>query len=67
MNGLLIHYVTWVLLNPRRTAMYVWMRRSGDLYEYIAVYTDDLLIGSKDPKKITDTLENVHGFKLKAV
>ena len=42
----------------------VWMRRSRDLYEYIAVYTDDLLIGSKDPKKITDTLENVHGFKL---
>ena len=45
----------------------VWMRRSGDLYEYKAVYTIDLLIGSKDPKKITDTLENVHGFKLKGV
>ena len=43
------------------------MRRNGDLYEYIAVYTDDLLIGSKDPKKITDTLKNVHGFKLKGV
>ena len=45
----------------------VWMRRNGDLYEYIAVYTDDLLIGSKDPKKITDTLENVHGFRIKGV
>ena len=31
------------------------------------MYTDDLLIGSKDPKKIMDTLENVHGFKLKGV
>ena len=44
------------------------MHRSGDLFEYtIAVYTDYLLIASKDPKKITDTLENVHGFRLKGV
>ena len=45
----------------------VWMRRNGNLYEYIAVYTDDLAITSKDPKKITGTLEDVHSFKLKGV
>ena len=45
----------------------VWMRRNGDVYEYIAVYTDDLAIASKDPKKIIDALELDSGFKLKGV
>ena len=35
----------------------IWMRDAGDHYEYIAVYVDDLLIASKDPKAITDALE----------
>ena len=41
------------------------MRRNGDIYEYIAVYVDDLAIAAKDPKAITDTLVNDFGFKLK--
>jgi hypothetical protein len=41
------------------------MRDKGDHYEYIAVYVDDLLVVSRDPKAITDTLVNVHKFKLK--
>ena len=35
------------------------------MYANIAVYTDDLAIASRDPKKITDALEGQHGFKLK--
>jgi len=31
----------------------------------VAVYVDDLVITSKDPKAITDALANCHGFKLK--
>jgi len=31
----------------------------------VAVYVDDLVITSKDPKAITDALTNCHGFKLK--
>ncbi len=34
----------------------IWMRDKGDHCEYIAVYVDDLLIASKDPKSITDAL-----------
>jgi hypothetical protein len=34
----------------------IWMCQVDDLYEYIAVYGDDLCISSKDPKAITDTL-----------
>ena len=43
----------------------IWMRDKGDHYEYIAVYVDDLLIASRDPKIIIDALVNEHCFKLK--
>ena len=45
----------------------VWMRQDDDVYEYIAVYTDDLAIASRDPSKIIDTLQNQANFKLKGV
>jgi hypothetical protein len=37
------------------------------LYEYIAVYTDDLTIASRDPRKIINALGNNLGFNLKGV
>ena len=37
----------------------------GSYYEYIAVYTDDLTIASKDPEAITSTLTEKYKFKLK--
>ena len=43
----------------------IWMRRNGDLYEYIAVYVDDLAIAARYPELIFKTLMEVHGFKLK--
>ena len=43
----------------------IWMRRKDNVYEYIAVYVDDLAIAMKDPKEFTDTLEKKHKFKLK--
>ena len=43
------------------------MQRDGDVYKYIAVYTDDLAIASKDPQKIINLLEKDSGFKLKGV
>jgi hypothetical protein len=39
------------------------MRRNGDLYEYVAVYVDDLAIAMKDPIEFVNILENVHQFK----
>jgi hypothetical protein len=41
------------------------MRKKGNLYEYIAVYVDDLAIAMMDPKELTDILEKQHKFKLK--
>jgi len=43
----------------------VWMKRVDDHYEYIAIYVDDLMIASKNPKAITDELMNRFQFKLK--
>ena len=41
------------------------MREIGDHYEYITVYVDDLMIGSKNPNAIVEILMNAHKFKLK--
>ena len=43
----------------------IWLRDTGDHYEYIAVYCDDLTIASRDPSAITTELINTHNFKLK--
>jgi Reverse transcriptase (RNA-dependent DNA polymerase) len=45
----------------------ICMREYNGLYEYIAVYVDDLLIAAKTPVGITRMLENTHKFKLKGV
>jgi hypothetical protein len=50
---------------PCRAEPDVWMRKNGELYEYVAVYVDDLAIAMKDPKTFTDTLTNKYKFKLK--
>lgn len=50
---------------PSKAEYDIWMRDRGDHYEYIAVYVDDLLICSKDPRKIISALEDDHKFKLK--
>ena len=43
----------------------IWMRAAGDIYEYIAVYVDDLAIAAKDPASIVDMLKSKYKFKLK--
>jgi Reverse transcriptase (RNA-dependent DNA polymerase) len=45
----------------------ILIQEKDGLYEYIAVYVDDLLIAARDPEEITKTLENSHKFKLKGV
>ena len=41
------------------------MRRNGNIYEYIAIYVDDLCIVALDPKSITDVLTDKYSYKLK--
>ena len=44
---------------------YIWMRRNEDIYEYVAVYVDDLALAMKDPKTFADRLAKEYNFKLK--
>ena len=43
------------------------MRRNGDIYEYIAVYIDDIAIAAKKPQSIIDSLLKDYKFKLKGI
>ncbi len=43
----------------------IWMRQNGDTYEYIGVYVNDVAATAKDPKAITDLLQDKYQFKLK--
>ena len=54
---------------PSKADRDIWMKSSkdGNLYEYIAVYVDDLAICMKDPKVFCDTLKENYKLKLKGV
>jgi hypothetical protein len=43
----------------------IWMRQDGDVYEYIAVYVDDLAFAMHDPEAFAQRLIDIHKFKLK--
>jgi hypothetical protein len=42
---------------PSRAEADILMRENNGLYEYIAVYVDDLLIAARDPNSIVQTLQ----------
>ena len=50
---------------PSKAEDDIWMRKNGEVYEYIATYVDDLCIVAKDPGEIARQLEEVYHFKLK--
>ena len=37
---------------------YIWMRKSGGLWEYVAVYLDDLAFVVRNPEEFVKKLEN---------
>lgn len=43
----------------------IWLRENQGIYEYIAVYVDDLAIAMKDPQLFVSALEKKYNFKLK--
>ena len=45
----------------------VWMRFNEDVWEYIAVYVDNLCIAAKNPREICETLTDKYKYKLKGV
>ena len=50
---------------PSKADTDIWMRRNGNIWEYIATYVDDLVIIMKDPKSFTDLLIDKYKYKLK--
>jgi hypothetical protein len=43
----------------------IWIRKNGNIYEYVAVYVDDLAFAMKDPKEFISILEGKYKFKTK--
>ena len=43
----------------------IWMRENNGIYEYVAVYVDDLAFAMKEPAKFVKVLTEQHKFKLK--
>ena len=45
----------------------IWLKKNNkfNLYEYIAVYVDDLCIAAQDPKEITNILKSKYNLKVK--
>ena len=52
---------------PSRAEDYIWMRENDGIYEYIAIYVDDIIIVARNPNEIIKALKDVHNFKLKGV
>jgi hypothetical protein len=50
---------------PCRAEPDIWMRRNGEIYEYIAVYVDDIAFALKEPDPFVTILRNKYGFKIK--
>jgi hypothetical protein len=50
---------------PCRAEPDIWMRSNGTVYEYIAVYVDDLAFAMESPQDFIDVLVDNHKFKLK--
>jgi hypothetical protein len=45
----------------------VWMREKSNVYEYIAVYVDDIAVAAHDPGAIIHLLKEKYKYKLKGV
>ena len=50
---------------PYKAESDIWMRQSNGLWEYIAVYVDDLVLVVRDPKVIISFLKYKYKYKLK--
>ena len=51
--------------SPCKNEPDIWMRETDGLWEYVAVYVDDLAFAVKDPKAFVKALEDKCNFTLK--
>ena len=52
---------------PSKADANLWMRKHKDIYDYVCVYVDDLLVASKEPQNIIEPLKEKYGYELKGV
>ena len=50
---------------PCKAELDIWIQQNGDIYEYVAVYVDDLAFAVKDPRLFIQTLKETYQFKIK--
>jgi hypothetical protein len=50
---------------PSKADVDVWMCRTGDRYEYIGVYVDNLAMAMEDPAAFCEILKTKHNYKVK--
>ena len=50
---------------PCKAEPNIWLRSNGNIYEYVAVYVDDLAFALRKPQEFVDTLMKKYNFKLK--
>ena len=53
--------------SPSRADSDIWMRSKNNIYEYVAVYVDDLALAMSNPEEFIKTLEVKYYLKLKGV
>jgi hypothetical protein len=68
-SGLCLHQRFYNVLRsmgftPSKAEADIWMQENNGLYEYNAVYVDDLLITARDPNLIIKTLQKKHKINL---
>ena len=51
--------------DPSKADGNIWMRKSGNLYKYVATYVDDLCLVLRDCKAFCDELKEKYKYKLK--
>ena len=51
---------------PCRAEPDIWMCKNGELYEYVAVYVDDLAFAMKDPKTFIQIFKSKHNYTIKS-
>ncbi len=50
---------------PCKSEPDIWMRENQGIYEYVAVYVDDIAFAVRDPTAFVDTLATKYKFKMK--
>ena len=48
-----------------KVELYIWIRKSGELWEYVAVYVEDLVFVVQYPTQFIKELEDTYKYKFK--